>query len=98
MTLYYSVLIIGGGLIGSSLARAIKANKLAERIYIADADDKACDAIRDLDLADNVSNDFTEFVGNADLVILATPPGVMKAIGAQIVERMKTGAVLSDVG
>jgi len=98
VTLYYSVLIIGGGLIGSSLARAIKANKLAERIFITDAQIEACDVLRSLDFADKVSTDFTEFIGNADLVILATPPGVMKEIGAQVVEGMKTGAVLTDVG
>jgi len=98
MTLYYSVLIIGGGLIGSSLARAIKSHKLAERIYISDIDSGACGVLRTLDIADGVSEDYKEFVGNADLVVLATPPGVMKAIGADVVGAMKTGAVLTDVG
>ncbi len=98
MTLYYSVLIIGGGLIGSSLARAIKANELADRIYIADVDSKACGVLRTLDIADGVSADFRDFIGLADLVILATPPGVMKSIGAGVVEGMKSGGVLTDVG
>lgn len=97
MTLYYSVLVIGGGLIGSSLARAIKAQSLAERIYIADMDPDACAVLKGLDIADGVSEDFNDFVGLADLIILATPPGVMKSIGASVVEGMKSGAVLSDV-
>ena len=98
MTLYYSVLVIGGGLIGSSLARAIKGKNLAERIYIADSDSASCEILKSLEVADKVSTDFTDFIGNADLVVLATPPGVMRAIGAQVVEGMKTGAVLTDVG
>lgn len=98
MTLYYSVLIIGGGLIGSSLARAIKSNNLAERIYITDASADACGVLRTLDVANGVSEKFEEFVGKADLVILATPPGVMKTIGEAVVKGMKTGAVLTDVG
>lgn len=98
MTLYYSVLVIGGGLIGSSLARAIKGKNLAERIYIADSNSASCEILKSLEVADKVSTDFTDFIGNADLVVLATPPGVMRAIGAQVVEGMKTGAVLTDVG
>lgn len=98
MTLYYSVLIIGGGLIGSSMARAIKNNKLAERIFLADTSEESCAILRSLDIADEVDTDFQKFVGRADLVIMATPPGVMKEIGAKVVEGMKTGAVLTDVG
>ena len=97
MTIYYNVLIIGGGLIGSSMARAIKANSLAERIYIADASKDACSVLRTLDVADEVSEDFMDFIGRVDLVILATPPSVMKEIGESVVENMKTGAVLTDV-
>jgi len=98
VTLYYSILIVGGGLIGSSMARAIKAHNLAERIYIADVSKEACGVLRTLDIADGVSTDYKEFLGRADLVILATPPGVMKTIGPSVVEGMKTGAVLTDVG
>ncbi len=98
MTLYYSVLIIGGGLIGSSLARAIKTHKLAERIFIADSDKQSRETLESLKIADKISEDFTDFIGNADLVILATPPGVMREVGAQVVAGMKTGAVLTDVG
>ena len=98
MTHYYSILIIGGGLIGSSIARAIKTKKLAERIYISDTSENACGVLRTLDIADGVSTDFQDFIETVDLVILATPPGVMKTIGEDVVKSMKTGAVLSDVG
>ena len=98
MTLYYSVLIIGGGLIGSSVARAIKDKKLAERIFIADSSADACGVLRTLDIADGVSDNFQDLIETVDLVILATPPGIMRVIGEQVVKGMKTGAVLSDVG
>lgn len=98
MTVYYSILIIGGGLIGSSVARAIKKEKLAERIYMADLSEDACGVLRTLDIADDVDTDFRTFIERADLVILATPPGVMKGIGPAVVEGMKTGATLTDVG
>lgn len=98
MTLYYSVLVIGGGLIGSSIARAIKNKNLADRIYIADVSSDACGVLRTLDIADEVSEDYNDYLERADLIVLATPPGVMKTIGASVVEGMKTGAVLTDVG
>ncbi|NNE57165.1 MAG: prephenate/arogenate dehydrogenase family protein [Hellea sp.] len=98
MTVYYSVLIIGGGLIGSSMARAIKSRNLAERIHIADASADACKVLEDLGVANSVSTDFNNKIGTADLVVLATPPGVMDEIAPDVVKAMKTGAVLTDVG
>jgi len=98
MTLYYSALIIGGGLIGSSMARAIRAQSLVERLYICDTSSEACDVLKSLNIADGISDDYSEFIGTADLIILATPPGVMKVIGQDVIKQMKTGAVLTDVG
>lgn len=80
------------------MARAITAKSLAERIYITDTSEDACGVLRTLDVADGVDTDFASFIGTADLVVLATPPGVMKDIGPAVVEAMKTGATLTDVG
>lgn len=96
-TLFGRVALIGIGLIGSSLARAIAAANLAGEISIFDASADARDVARELKLG-LVEDDIAAAVRNADLVILATPIGTYADIGATIAPHLKPGAILSDVG
>lgn len=95
--LFGRVALIGIGLIGSSLARAIAAADLAGEISIFDASAEARDAARELKLG-LVSDDVASAVRGADLVILATPIGTYADLGAAIAPHLKSGAILSDVG
>ncbi len=97
MAIYDNILIIGGGLIGSSVARAIKAKDATVKLFIVDVSSNACGVLRTLDIADGVSEKYDDFIEAADLVILATPPSVMKHIGEGVVTGMKAGATLTDV-
>lgn len=95
--LFGRVALIGIGLIGSSLARAIAAQGLAGEISIFDAsDDARADAI-DLALG-KVENTLAAAVTDADLVILATPIGAYADLGAAMAGHLKRGAILTDVG
>jgi len=93
---YDEILIIGGGLIGSSIARAVRERGAARRVVMHDRDKSVCDRLRALDICDHVD----EVCGapNADLVILAVPPGGIAQTAKQILPQMKPGAMLSDVG
>ncbi|WP_371396061.1 prephenate/arogenate dehydrogenase family protein [Fretibacter rubidus] len=96
--MFDTLLIVGGGLIGSSIARAAKANGACKSVLIADGSDVVCAKITELGIADTVRVDATKLAGEADLVILCVPPGQMGPVAAAIIPFMKAGAVLSDVG
>jgi len=94
-----TLLIIGGGLIGSSIARAAKTYGQSKTVYIADKSSSACAAIERLGFADGVSENAPEFYASiADLIILCVPPARMGEVAKSIIPVMKTGAILSDVG
>lgn len=94
-----TLLIVGGGLIGSSIARAAKVYDQAKTVYVMDNSASACAAIERLGFADGVSEGQADFYASkADLIILCVPPGRMGDTAARIIPNMKAGAILSDVG
>ena len=94
-----TLLIIGGGLIGSSIARAAKTYGQAKKVFIADKSASACEAIERLGFADGVAENAPElYASQADLIILCVPPGRIGDVAEAIIPVMKDGAILSDVG
>lgn len=98
MAIYKSILIVGGGLIGSSLARAAKHFGLADHIAMSDTNPDVVSAIKALDIADSVDVNAASLTPDADLILLCMPVGAMGAAAKAIIPHMKPGAVLSDVG
>jgi cyclohexadieny/prephenate dehydrogenase len=96
--MFDQITIIGCGLIGSSLARAINHNKLAKKLIMADADPNVCAKAKEIGLSQHVTNNIIESVINSDIVILATPVGTFGQIAEDIGPVMKAGSILSDVG
>jgi cyclohexadieny/prephenate dehydrogenase len=92
------IAIIGFGLIGSSLARAVKANGLVRTVVACDQSEDARATIMRLSLADEVTDDPATAVRDADLVVIAAPLGAYAAIAARMAPALKKGAVVSDVG
>ena len=92
------VAIIGLGLIGSSIARAVREHLPEVRLSAFDADPAVRDRARGLELADSVSDDTGGAVADADLVILCVPVGAMAEAAASIAGRLRPDAVVSDVG
>jgi cyclohexadieny/prephenate dehydrogenase len=92
------VTIIGLGLIGSSIARAVREAMPTVRLVAHDADPQVRATVRALDLADDVADTAGASVTDADLVILCVPVGAMGAVAAEIAADLPADAVVSDVG
>lgn len=92
------VAIIGLGLIGSSLARAIAERLPSVTVAGHDASADVRGEARTLGLCDAIVDDPAEAVADADLVILAVPVGRMADAATAIAPGLKAEAIISDVG
>jgi cyclohexadieny/prephenate dehydrogenase len=92
------VAIVGMGLIGSSLARAIRSQMPTVHIAASDADAAVRARVAELGLADDVADNAGAAVVDADLVILCVPVGAMAAVAAEIAPELAPDSVVSDVG
>jgi cyclohexadieny/prephenate dehydrogenase len=95
--MFKHVTLIGLGLIGSSLAHAVKRRNLAERITGYDISESVRKRAAEIELA-AIASDLAEAVKDSDLVILCSPVGSYKELAAAIAPHLKPGAILSDVG
>jgi cyclohexadieny/prephenate dehydrogenase len=93
-----TVTVIGAGLIGSSVVRAVRQKKVCRHINLVDASPETLGQAKELDLADAYFISPEDAVSDADLIILAIPVGAMAAVGAKIGPVLKQGAIISDVG
>ncbi|MEZ5648203.1 MAG: prephenate/arogenate dehydrogenase family protein [Alphaproteobacteria bacterium] len=93
-----TIALIGVGLIGSSIARAIKKHKLARRVIGCDKDAETRRTIEALGLVDKAVVQAAKAVDDADLVIICTPVSTYAKIGAAISRHLKEGSILTDVG
>ncbi|KAA5606992.1 prephenate/arogenate dehydrogenase family protein [Roseospira marina] len=90
--------IIGIGLIGSSLARAVRAEGLARSIVCSDANPEHAARAKALGIVDEATTDPAEAAAGADLVMLCVPIGAYGSVAATIAPALKPGAILTDVG
>lgn len=96
--LFEKVALIGIGLIGSSLARVIRREKLARTITISTQRAATLERARALELGDAYFSEAVEAVADADLVIVSVPVGASGDVAAQIAGGLKAGAIVTDVG
>lgn len=96
--MFQQITIVGFGLIGSSVARAIIEKKLSERIICVDRDQEVCHKVLSMGLADDATTDVGLGVEGSDLIILCAPVGAMAAIAEDMAESLQEGAIITDVG
>jgi len=90
--------LIGMGLIGSSIARAARAQGAARTIVATARSQATRRRVAELGLADQVVESNAAAVAGADLVILCVPVGACGAIAAEIGPHLSPSATVSDVG
>lgn len=92
------VAFVGFGLIGSSLARVMREQNLAERITAASRSSQTLATARQLGLIDIGYADPADAVRGADLIILAMPVNATESILRAIKPALSAQAVITDVG
>jgi len=90
--------IVGLGLIGSSIARAVKAKLPGVAVTGHDVSDAVRGEAEALGLCDRIAADPAEAVADADLVIFAVPVGGMADAARAAAPGLKAKAIISDVG
>ncbi|HBK91436.1 MAG TPA: prephenate/arogenate dehydrogenase family protein [Parvularcula sp.] len=90
--------VIGAGLIGASLARALRANGLAGRIAGFDLDADVRRRARECGAVDEAPDTLDAALKGAALVIVSTPVGAMPAVLAAVAATADDGALVIDVG
>ncbi|MCX7825937.1 MAG: prephenate dehydrogenase/arogenate dehydrogenase family protein [Verrucomicrobiae bacterium] len=90
--------VLGPGLLGGSIGLAARARALAERVVLWARRPEACDDAMKFGAADAATLKIEEAVGDADLVVLATPIGVMGDLTAKMAPHLRPQTVVTDVG
>jgi cyclohexadieny/prephenate dehydrogenase len=91
-------LIIGCGLIGSSLLRSIANKKVAKKIFIYEKSKSSVSKIKKLKLPCEVTTDFKKIIPNLDLIIFCTPLGEYKKVILKINKYLLPKTIITDVG
>jgi len=92
------VCIIGIGLIGGSLAKAIKKTHQFEIVFGYGRDEKRLEKAQKGNLIDQYSADIGEALDGANMVIIATPVGSYESILKEMKPHIAKDMVISDVG
>lgn len=91
------IAVLGGGLLGGSLALALRGRHGVRRVVLWARRPETVDAASALGI--EASGDMTAAVAGADLIVLATPVGAMAGlIRAAVAAGLPAGAVVTDVG
>ncbi len=96
--LFNKVALLGAGLIGSSLAWAVRARGLVGHVAAYSRREETRATIEKLGFADSVHGDPAEAVNDADLVIFCVPVGANEAVAKAVGPHLAAGALVTDVG
>jgi cyclohexadieny/prephenate dehydrogenase len=96
--IFDTVAIVGLGLIGSSVARGLKARGLARRVIGYDSSTQVHARAKELGFCDHVANTPAEAVKDAELVLIAVPVGATADAVKSVAPHLREGAILTEVG
>ena len=98
MNFFKQTTLIGIGLIGSSIARALKKKRLSKKICIFSRTKKTIYKAKKLKLGNFYTNDLEKSVKGSDLIIICTPLSTYKNILDKISKHIMPNTILTDVG
>ena len=92
------LVVIGVGLIGGSVARALKHAGIVERVTGVGRSRENLDRARELGIIDHWTHDIAEAVHDADMVLVAVPMGAYDRVFAELAKSLPETAVVTDAG
>ena len=92
------VLIIGCGLLGSSLVRRISKKKIAKKIFIYEKSKSNIAKIKKLKLPGTIVKSLKDSVVNSDLIIFCTPMSEYKKLIFKINNFISARTLITDIG
>jgi prephenate dehydrogenase len=95
---FRKITIVGVGLLGGSIALAVRQRRLASEIAGYVRREKSIADCEKYGATDYATTDLLAAVSNADLVILGTPLAQMLALAEKFLPALKPGAIVTDVG
>lgn len=98
MALFEKVAIFGAGLLGSSLAWALKERGCAETVQIWNRGKPNRDFCKKQPWCDGAFEDLKEAADGADLLVLATTASTIPSILKELRGSLKPGSIVTDVG
>lgn len=98
VVLFNQVAILGVGLLGGSLGRALRERKLARRVVGCVRREASLAECRRARAVDAATLDWKAAVAASDLVVLCTPLAQMAPIFRRLAAHFKAGAIVTDVG
>ena len=96
--IFGTIAIVGVGLIGGSLGMAVKRYGLTDKVVGIGRSEQKLMRAKILGAIDDYSLDASEGVLDADLVIVCTPVRTIVPTVESFAEKLKDGAVVTDVG
>ena len=78
--IYKKILIIGVGLIGSSIARGIKKHNICSEIYGIDKNEEVISKCEELKILNDIKKNINEFSIQFDLIIICVPLNAYKEV------------------
>ena len=95
---FNSVLIIGMGLIGSSISRALYENHITNNVYGLDTNHKVLKKCQDLNIFIQGETDLKNFDLQFDLIFICTPLSTYKDIFNSLAKFISKPTLVTDVG
>ena len=96
--MFNKILIIGCGLIGSSILRAITKKKISKLTHVYDKSKDVISYLKEKNLSENITNDIPSAVKDADLIIISAPLNSYKEIFLLIKDHINKETIITDTG
>ncbi len=93
-----TVAIVGLGLIGSSIARAVRSSQAGVHVTGYDVAPQVREQARAMDLVDLVADNVQDAVRGSDLITLCVPVGAIEAVARSICGTLSPDSLVTDVG
>ena len=94
----HKLCIIGVGLIGGSLARALREARVVDEIVGCSRDDGHLAKAQTLNVIDSYSTDIAKAVTGADMIVVAVPMQAMESVFQSMQGHLDPRAIITDVG